>query len=273
MEVLDTDSHNVPETCIGVWQRLDGAGNTCRAYWVQTRRLHASVLIPPERPQCAGKASLAECSDEELFQLAAQSGVAGTCIIDGDMLQRRRQLDYQTTRGKPFIRRIHAEGDQLQEETTAGTEKINWLRISEVDAEIIALRFQDEVGLDIGGNRKGVLLVIGDHFIFLRDRAVFAPHSDSLQDLIECKEFTHAQLVELLDFEISFGLRNAGRMPWEIQLSTLPFREGMPLFKDGEFEAIVRHAGRMPQRIRRNGDTFMRRWSLDERVSQSASIP
>jgi hypothetical protein len=36
-------------------------------------------------------------------------------------------------------------------------------------------------------------------------------------------------LIALLDFEISLGRRRGGALPWQITLSTLPFREGRTL--------------------------------------------
>lgn len=270
MLVDDSRQYNVPDSYLGVWQRLDGNGASPRTFWVQTRRLYASIVIPAEREFCAGKFSLNECSDDELLKLAGQEGVAGSCIVEGEVLHRRRQIDYQTTRGKPFIRRIQADGEQLQEETTAGTGRINWHRISGQNAEVIAFRFQDENAADMGVQRRGLLLVVGDYFIFVRDRTIFVPHSESLEDYMECKDFTHDELVALLDFEVSFGVRSTGNVPWEIRLSTLPLREGQPLFKAGEFDAIAKNAGRLPQRIRQGGETFMRRWSLDEWTNPAA---
>jgi hypothetical protein len=85
-----------------------------------------------------------------------------------------------------------------------------------------------------------------------------------LQALLECRDYSMEQLVEIFGFEVSFGVRSTGRVPWEIQLSTLPFREGQALLAPGEFESIAEYGGRLPQRIRRDGEVIMRRWALDE---------
>lgn len=255
---MDT-TDRVPAAWVGAWQRVDAP----RAYWLQTQRLHASILIPAGRPDFSGASSLADLSMDELLWLAEQQAVAGTCIVEGDTLHRRRQVDFQTSRGKPFIRRMRREGALLYEETTAGGEPLTWQRIGPPDAEVIAFRFQDDGGT-AADQRKGYLLVVGDCFLFVRDRGGFVPHAESLGVLAECKDYERETLIELLDFEASFGLRAGGRQPWEILLSTLPFREGKSLLAPGAFEAIVKHAGLLPQRVNRDGEIWLRRWSLDE---------
>jgi hypothetical protein len=260
---MDT-TDRVPDAWQGAWQRLQQGVDAPRAYWLQTLRLHASILIPAGRPDFSGASSLADLSLDELLWLAEQQGVAGTCIVEGDTLHRRRQVDFQTSRGKPFIRRMRREGELLREETTSGSTPLTWQRISPPEAEVIALRFQDDDGGTAADQRKGYLLVVGDCFLFVRDRGGFVPHAESLRVLAECKDYERETLIELLDFEASFGLRAGSRQPWEILLSTLPFREGKPLLAPGAFDAIIKHAGRLPQRVNRDGKMWLRRWSLDE---------
>ena len=254
---------DVPEMYTGAWQLLGEGPDAPQAYWLQTQRLHASILVPAGRPDFSGASSLTDLGMDELLWLADQQGVAGACIVEGDTLHRRRQVDFQTSRGKPFVRRMRRQGELLLEETLAGTEQVTWRKISPPDAEVIALRFQDE-GTAAGDQYKGYLLIVGEHFLFMRDRAGFAPQAESLRVLAECRDYERETLMELLDFEVSFGLRTGGSQPWEITLSTLPFREGKPLLAPTAFEAIMQNAGRQPQRVQRNGKVWLRRWSLDE---------
>lgn len=254
----------VPECWQGAWQRLDASGKSI-AFWLQTRHLYAYLSVPAKRPDSTGKPALSDYDFDPLMELAAQDGAAGACIVDGEVLHRRRQLDYSPTRGKPFLRRMQREGNLLREESLRGTDKLTWQKISPDAAEIIAFRFLDEaVNEDFADPCKGMLLVAGDSFMFVRDRGTYAMQAESLQVLAECKDYGAEELIPLLEFEISYGLRAGGAMPWEIRLSTLPFREGKPLLSSGEFEAIAANWQRLPQKIRRNGELFMRRWSLDE---------
>jgi hypothetical protein len=254
---------DVPDSFMGAWQRIPpGQPHT---FWLQSRRLYAYLTVPAGRPDFSRKSSLAECSLEELLWLAGQDGAAGTCIIEEEVLHRRRQIDYSPTRGKPFLRRMRRHGMLLHEESLRGTEQVAWQNLSGINAEIIAFRFQDEsLTADFAEPCKGVLLIAGDHFMFARDRGIYALHAESLQVLAECKDYGAEELIPLLDFEISYGLRSGGTVPWEIKLSTLPFREGKALLAPNEFEAIAANWQHLPQKIQRDGTIFLRHWSLDE---------
>lgn len=254
----------VPDQFTGAWQRT--APDNARSFWLQSRHLHAYLNIPHDRPDFSGKSSLAECDFDQLMWLAGQDGAAGSCIVESsDVLHRRRQIDYSPTRGKPFLRRMWREGMLLHEESLRGTDQVTWQNISGEGAEIIAFRFQDEsMSADFAEPYKGVLLIAGDCFMFARDRSVYALQAESLQVLAECKDYGVEELIPLLDFEISFGLRTGGTMPWEIKLSTLPFREGQALLSPHGFEAILANWQRLPQKVEREGQLYLRRWSLDE---------
>lgn len=253
-----------PDQFIGSWQRT--TPDNARSFWLQSRHLYAYLTIPHDRPDFSGKSSLAECSFDELMWLAGQDGAAGACIIESsDVLHRRRQIDYAPTRGKPFLRRMRREDSLLHEESLRGTDQVTWQNISGDNAEIIAFRFQDEsLSADFAEPYKGVLLIAGDCFMFARDRSVYALQAESLQVLAECKDYGVEELIPLLDFEISYGLRTGGALPWEIKLSTLPFREGKALLSPNAFDAIIANWQRLPQKFERNREIYMRRWSLDE---------
>ena len=257
----------VPEAYRGAWQQQVQPANTGtapRSFWLQTKRLHASIFIPDNRPDFSGKAALSDFNKDELLWLASQRGIAGSCFVEGNMLHRRRQIDYQSSRGKVNERYMSFDNDYLLETLPNSTEHLLWRKISESGAESIALRFQDETGVtDISGQRKGLLLVVGDYFMYVRDRGYFVPQSESLGTLSECREYSRQQLAELLDFEISFGLRRAGNMPWEIRHSTLPFREGKALMGEGGIESLAKNGGGM-QKVNRNGKSVLRRWSVDD---------
>ena len=258
---------NVPDKYKGAWQQLpsgEKTGEVPRSYWLQTKRLHASILVPPGRPDFSGKESLSEMNQDELMWLASQQAIAGACIVKDESLHRRRQIDYQSSRGKANERIMRFEGDDLWEGSPNSSEHLVWHKISEPDAESIALRFQDETDItDISGQRKGLLLVVGDYFMYVRDRGYFVPQSESLSTLIECREYAHQQIVELLDFEVSFGVRRSGNVPWQIQLSTLPFREGKPLMTESGFEALSKDGGSL-LKMNRGGKVVLRHWSVDD---------
>jgi len=260
-DILPINNTDVPEHYVGAWRKRS---DTECAFWLQSHRLHASLTIPITRPDFAGRQSWADFSDQELLELTHQAGVAGACIAQGDILHRRRQIDYLPRRGEPHLRRMRRSGMLLAEETLDSRDACVWESLADAQQEIVALRFQDAgIGQDSDDQRKGYLLVVGNYFLFVRDRLVFTQQAASLAILAEYKMRDRAQRIELLDFEISFGTRTTGAAPWMIQLSTLPFREGQPLLDNATLQRIARDAGR-PHPVRWNGKHYLRYWSLDE---------
>lgn len=258
---LPVNNTDVPRAYVGAWHKRS---NIERAYWLQTARLHASLDIPVARPAFSDRHAWSDFTDGELMQLALQGGVSGACIAQGDILHRRRQIDYLPRRGDPYLRQMRSEGVLLHDASLDGRSRSTWERLADGSAAVVALRFQD-VGLGVGADdqRRGYLLVVDDYFIYVRDRIVATQRADSLATLADCKEYTREQLIELLDFEISFGVRG-GATPWRIELSTIPFREGRQLMSNDILQRIVSSAGQGPERIRRDGKSFLRYWSLDQ---------
>ena len=261
----------VQESYIGVWQRLSletrgkPSDTTTRAYWIQTSTLFADLRIPPDRPDFCGKTSLAECGDEELLQLARQQGFAGMTLAGGDLLHRRRQVDYQPSRGRDNTRRMRFEGEVLVEENLPGTVQEKWQRLAGPQGGVIALRLLEESnreGRPVA--RKGYLLVMGDYFLFVRDRTEFTRQAASLEDLFEAQELERDEQIRLLDCEFSFGRRNGGVQAWEIQLSTLPYREGRALFAPGQFATLKGGGNALVQRGMGLNGPVTRRWSIQE---------
>ena len=74
-----------------------------------------------------------------------------------------------------------------------------------------------------------VLAVVGDQFVYARNRATELPRAASFDALIESIHATREQIVEYLDCELSVGRVRGGSVSWEIEQSTLPWREGRHL--------------------------------------------
>ncbi|MDP2828626.1 MAG: hypothetical protein Q8O37_08470 [Sulfuricellaceae bacterium] len=293
----------VPPACFGVWQRrsLEKKGKTADtatlAFWIQTDALQASLCIPAGRPnshtpkgmtvplspnslpegergadslrECPVKAgektSLAEYDEAGLLWLARQEGIAGMTLADGDLLHRRRQIDFQPTRGRDNTHRIRFEDDLLIEENLQGSSTETWQRLAGTEGESITLRLLEEsvqAGRPI--TRKGYLLVVSDHFLFVRDRPCFTRQAASLEDLFEAQDLEAAAMAAYLDCEFSYGRRTGGDLPWQIQHSTLPWREGKALFGTGQFESLRSGGSALIQHGQGRFGPVTRRWSIQE---------
>lgn len=260
--VLPPNNTDVPQAYVGAWHKRSDVDH---AYWLQTHRLHAIIVIPADRADFSGRRAWADFTDEELMILAQQGGVSGACIAAEDVLHRRRQVDYLPQRGQPFLRRMKRDGAQLIDECLDGRHRCIWDMLADADSEIVGLRFHDvEVGAGSSGDEcRGYLLVVGPYFMYVRDRFVATQRAESLAMLAELKNFTREQLIAVLDFDLSFGRRD-GAKPWTIELSTIPFREGRQLMSDEVLRRIIAGANQGPEKIRRGEKVFLRYWTLDE---------
>ena len=149
--------------------------------------------------------------------------------------------------------------------TVPGTVQEKWQRLAGPQGGVIALRLLEESNREGRPvTRKGYLLVMGDYFLFVRDRTEFTRQAASLEDLFEAQELERDEQIRLLDCEFSFGRRNGGAQAWEIQLSTLPYREGRALFSPGQFEALKGGGNALVQRGVGRSGPVTRRWSIQE---------
>lgn len=225
---------NVPADYRGLWQRTllatgDSLDTRSTVYWLQTGSWHADIRIPADRPDFTGTRSLADCSGAQLQWLARQQGFAGITVVAGDQCIWERVIDFQPPSGRRDIgRMVFVHPDKLQEYGIEAAYSETWERVADDKNEhCYALQLLDKREL---AEPESYLLVSGNHFIYARNRMARLTlqtfkSSDRLQ------HYPQHVLVELLDFEISFGLIRGAGEPWQITLSTLPWREGQSLFE------------------------------------------
>jgi len=226
----------VPAHYLGVWQRISlespaGVDIHSLVFWLQTPALHADIRIPADRPDFRGKTSFLDFSVDELRLLARQQGFAGVTSVVGDRCQWLRQIDYQPVRADLDIGHMQFSGNRLIESGIERDYTEVWEKLPDSQGATFAFHFMEKnTAYSPDQSQAGILVISGDYFIFVRNRSTPLPKASSLAALLSDTSFTQQQLVALLDFEISFGCLTKGSIPWEIQLSTLPFREGKPLF-------------------------------------------
>lgn len=232
----------VPHAYQGLWQRkylesASGIDTSTRVCWLQTSVLHADIRIPADRPAFVNKTGLTDFSMPELRLLASQQGFAGTTCVTTDTCQWLRQIDYQPAQNVRDIGHMQFDGQYLLETGIEQDYTEIWEHMPDSRGATQAYRFTQENVSQGGQAQSGILVISGDYFIFVRDRIRLLPPAVSL-DALARQVTKHQQLVELLDMEISFGRVRGGDIPWEIQLSTLPFRETQPLFTQPDSLAL-----------------------------------
>jgi hypothetical protein len=218
----------LPAWLPGVWQRewIERGGSRTSSFdvhYLQTPRAFADVRIPRERAALAHAASFADLSDAELLLLARQRGFTGTTTVAGDLATWHHEIDFQPPDSSPDVGRVERLDDAHMLEHALDSSYVeSWRSIENGGGRFLSLR------VERGGRVERVLVIAGNHFLYVRNRERDLPAAESLDSLIISTKATRAQTVAYLDCEFSEGYVH-GSAEWEVQHSTLPWREGRRL--------------------------------------------
>lgn len=206
------------------WIRRDGVTtNTMMVRYLQTPLWFGDVRIPTDRPRITAS-SLAELDDAQLAGLAKQRGFFGYTTLAGDVSTWHHEIDYQPppSDGSLDTARIERLGNSsMLEQGLDGSFVEHWWNLGSGDGQFLTVRVMRAGRLD------RMLLVAGDHFLYARNRASDLPAARSITELAATA--SREQLLAYLDCELSHGLVRGGSVPWQIEHSTLPWREGTHL--------------------------------------------
>lgn len=219
----------LPSWFTGVWTRewIERKGvrsDLLDVRFLQTPSLFADLRIPRDRPAFAQAKSFADLTDADLLQLARQRGFTGSTTVSDARATWHHEVDFQPPDSGEDIGRIEQIDDaHMLEHALDGSYIESWRSLSSGDGRFLAVRVEREGRLD------RMLVVAGDHFLFVRNREHDLPMAESLDSLIAATRASRAQIIEYLDCEFSAGRVHDGSVAWEIQRSTLPWREGKHL--------------------------------------------
>lgn len=231
-----------PEWVVGLWGResitlADGTvDRDTQVYWGQTRTLYVDLRIPADRARMSRARTFSALSAEDVRRLAQQRGFAGHISIIGDQCTWFRDIDYQPDTGRPDTGRLRLDGDVLFESGApesvvgAGYEEV-YRRVSRGDRLRAALR-QVDAGSSLRADSSSpgmIVVLLDDRFLCARARVQKLPAAASLQSLINAAGQDLQRIRSFLDCEVCLGTVGRGD-GLQIELSTIPFREGEPLF-------------------------------------------
>jgi hypothetical protein len=259
-----------PEWLTGVWERkvlsFEGADPdySTRVFYVQTPTLFGDIRIPESRPDLSNAHGLEDLNDTELEELATQEGFAGWVETGDDVVTWQREIDFQPPTGIPDVGRCTANKQYMIETGIHIDYSEKWQRIDDGKGQFLAMRSD-------GGLAKQILVVAGDYFLYARGRKHSLEPAKSLRHLFQRKGFTRDQVIRYLDCEFSYGRARSGRKPWEIYLSTLPFKEGQTLITPGEME-VLPDLGVVYQHSENLGATAKRCWLIRESTLSRADL-
>jgi hypothetical protein len=226
----------VPSWITASWERLWVINNNqgppvdkVNVRNIQTPTLFGDCRIPKDRPAFPNAKSLSDLSDKELQTLYAQEGFSGYTSTEGYIITWHHEIDYQPPDGSIDIGRFEILGGRnVLEHGVQASYLEHWWRLEDAGGYFLGVK----VMRNLGNNQQRVhqiLSVAGDHFIYARNRAFDLPMANNLADLIKKEKYTRKQILAVLDIEVSHGFVLGGSVPWEVQFSTLPFKEGKPV--------------------------------------------
>ena len=190
---------------------------------LQTPAMFGSFRMNLDRPAFSGVKSFEDLDDAQLAILLRQrGGFAGTATFKGDVALWDHEIDFQPpdTADTAHLKQLTAT--TVLEESPEGGREL-WWSMSSGDGKYLAIK------VATGKRTERILVVVGDHFVYARNRARDLPRADSLVALATQTTATRAQIIELLDCEVSYGTVRSGRVPWEVRFSTLPWLESKSL--------------------------------------------
>ena len=222
-------SGDPPSWLPGVWSRdwIEKRGiksNALDVHYLQTPTYFADMRIPRDRSGALAAKSFADLTDEELRSLTGQNGFTGRTTVAGMVATWQHHIDFQPSDGTPDKGRLERLApDQMHEHGLDGSYLEAWRSSTDGKGCFLVVRVEHS------GRLSRTLVVVGDQFIYVRNRAKDLPSAASFEALIEATHPSREQLMEYLDCEFSVGRVRGERVPWEIEQSTLPWREGRHL--------------------------------------------
>lgn len=254
----------------GVWQCVGTTGEVPASsihLWVQTPTLYCRLRLPPGRRRLVGSEPGAHSAALE-HCLAGQGGSAGRLLAHGKSYEWQPLGSYQPVVGSPWYVELMEEGEFVVERR--GEDTLRWRRLIGADQGWCALAADGETDAWGAVRRRGTwLLVVGDYFIYFRDRPHPLRAGAGLDH--QWETFDADTRLAALDCEISFGNRLGGTVPWQVETSTLPAREGASLFPPGSFP-VCGTDGTCVQHSSRPNGSLERRWRVVECTRQPEAL-
>ena len=218
-----------PAWMVGLWRRdwieMRGVRSSpTEVHYLQSARQFADVRLPHSRARLAHARSFDDLTNDDLRLLAQQRGFTGPATARGDTVTWGHEIDFQPPDDTPDVGRVQRLGAERMHEIALDRSYVESWRLEDGRE-----RSSVVVRVEQAGRLHEVLVVVGDDFFYVRNRATDLPHAVSLDALMTATNASRAQMIAYLDCEFSTGRVRAGRVPWDVQLSTLPWREGHPL--------------------------------------------
>jgi len=225
-------------------QQKDAKSNTLDVHYLQTPAYFSDIRFPKDRPKFSDARSFADLTDQQLRILASQNGSSGLTKMAGPVAMWHHDMDFQPSDGTPDQGRLERIPPvRMHEHGLDGSYIEAWRSVSDGKGRFLVIRVEHS------GRLLRSLVVVDDVFIYARNRAQDLPKARSFDALIAASNPTREQLVKYLDCEFSVGHVKGGSAPWEIEESTLPWREGHRLDFADQISVDAEHLSPAPHEV------------------------
>jgi hypothetical protein len=251
--LADATAHDstaaVPAWLRGVWTREwiqegKAKSNTIDVHYLQTPTYFADIRIPKERGRFPNAKSFADLTDPQLRLLAGQNGFTGLTTTSGAVATWNHDIQFQPSVGAPDRGRLQRNGPgRMHEHGLDGSYIEAWKSTNGGEGRFLVIRVEH------AGRLVKTLVVVGNQFIYVRNRAVDLPTAESFEALIDSSKASRAEIEVYLDCEFSVGRIRGESGLWEIERSTLPWREGGHLDFVGEIMPAEGGPGLAPRSV------------------------
>ncbi|MEO8881052.1 MAG: hypothetical protein ABI446_11730 [Gemmatimonadaceae bacterium] len=253
----------LPSWLPGVWRRAWIERRAARTdafdvHYFQTPSTFADIRIPRDRPSFAHAKSFEDLTDAELLALAKQRGFSGNTTVSVALATWHHEIDFQPPDTSADIGRLERVDDShMFEHATDSSYVESWRKADSGESRFLVVRVERARRLD------RTLIVVGDRFIYVRNRTRDLPPAESIDSLIVSTHASRAQIIAYLDCEFSVGRIHGASIPWQIERSTLPWRESRRL--DFANEIVVDADSVAPRKpSRKRWSTLMNSFSRAE---------
>ena len=225
-------------------QQREVKSNTLDVHYLQTPTYFSDIRFPKDRPKFSSARSFADLTDQQLRILASQNGSSGLTKMAGPVAMWHHDMDFQPSDGTPDQGRLERIPPvRMHEHGLDGSYIEAWRSVSDGKGRFLVIRVEHS------GRLLRSLVVVDDVFIYARNRAQDLPKARSFDALIAATNPTREQLVKYLDCEFSVGHVKGGSAPWEIEESTLPWREGHRLDFADQISVDAEHLSPAPHEV------------------------
>ncbi len=220
-------SAHVPPDLTGLWRRevittpKGYRDETTRVLWLQTRSWYADIRVKADRPKREGATGFADYTDAELIQMASVQGFAGELTATGNVCLWRRDLDYQPPNDSVDEATFAVKDGVMIEDGIHSEYQEIWRQEAPGATPLMAYKR--------AGETKGLLVIAGEDFLEIHDRATPLAPAESLTAYVTqaLATGTREAAIAALSMRICYGkVAGASR---RVTLSSYPWLEGTDL--------------------------------------------